>query len=148
MRRSGQMALMEQIITLFFVMVIIVFIIFFLVTWQVSRSNAEKEKIEEMRGLSILKTLISSNYLVKENSMFDDSKLTSMLGKEDELKEIFGDGWFAEIRVMDGRDETVPCTANEYDNNCNYWEYLKKKNGNYTAYVVPVNIYRKDRQIS
>jgi hypothetical protein len=114
-----------------------------LTTWQVSRAKIEKNRINQRRAITILKKTIVSEYFAKDNSMFDDSKLTSMLGRCEELKKIFGENWFAEIRVIDGNNEIVPCDPNVYDNKCNYWSYCKEEKGNYTSYIVPINIYRK-----
>ncbi len=141
MKYKGQIQLMEQIITLFFIIIIIVFIIFFLTVWQVSRANVEKNRVEQRRAMNILKRMIVSEYLVKENSMFDDSKLTSMLDRCEDLEKLFGENWFAEIKIINGKND-IPCSPGVYDTNCNLWTYCKKK-GNFTSYILPVNVYRK-----
>jgi hypothetical protein len=144
---KGQTGMMEYILMVFFIMVIIVVLIIFLSGWQVTQLQLEKSKGSFDRALSVTKMALDSPYLVKEDSMFDDTKLASALrpGMCEEMEKVFGQNWFLEVctgECMGCEGECVVCEANAYDPDCNYWS-LCKSEGRYDAYVLPVNVYRK-----
>ncbi len=141
MTRKAQHSIMEYILLTFFIMVVIIAIIFFLTGWQISQTQLEQEKTKMDRAFWLAKSFLSSQYFVKDNSMFDDMKLRATVGVGcEELEKVFGYEWFAEIRLLDGSGITDRCTTST-DPYCTQWEFCKK-NKNYTAYTVPVNIYK------
>ena len=87
--------------------------------------------------------------LLADRHLYD--KLTALLGRDcPELEGIFGNNWFAEVCTGDCFDCTGNCTEcvpGMYDLDCNYWSYCKK-DGEFDAYVFPVNIYRKLSRVS
>lgn len=144
--RKGQMGIMEYILMTFFIMVVIVIIIVFLTGWQVSQLRVEEHTTRQLQTLSALKNVLSSEFLVKDKNVFDDSKLQGMMSlPENEkcptIEGLFGPDVFFEITVLG--EEQVPCTRSIYDPNCNYWSFCKKPQGAFEALVIPVNVYRK-----
>jgi len=135
-------------LTLFVIFIVIAFVIF-LSWWNVSQMDVEKSGMELDKTLVLTKSLISSPFLAREDSMLDDGKLTVLqaMGQDTctSIGSIYGADWFAVIRLLDGRNDT-PCNQTSYPD-CNYWSLCKKDLSapgakNYRSYVVPVNIYR------
>lgn len=137
MTRKAQHSIMEYILLTFFIMVVIIAIIFFLTGWQVSQFELEQEKTKIDRAFWLTKSFLTSQYFVKDNSMFDSMKLSAALDSCEELEKIFGYEWFAEVNLLGGTDAL--CT--ETDTDCNQWKFCEKTK-NYTAYIIPVNIYK------
>lgn len=137
---------MEYIFLTFLIMVVIVVLIFFFTGWQVSQLEMERSRTRIDAALTAAKKTLSSPFLTKEDSMFDDVKLTALLGTAcPELEGIFGRNWFAEVctgECFNCSGNCVPCIPGTYNPNCNYWSYCKKE-GRFSAFVFPVNIYRK-----
>lgn len=148
-RAKGSVELMEYMfLTLFVIFIVIAFVIF-LSWWNVSQMDVEKSGMELDKTLVLTKSLISSPFLAREDSMLDDGKLTVLqaMGQDTctSIGSIYGADWFAVIRLLDGRNDT-PCNQTSYPD-CNYWSLCKKDLSapgakNYRSYVVPVNIYR------
>jgi hypothetical protein len=127
----------------FFIIVIIVALMVFLSYWQITQLRVEETKAQTDRALFLAKHLLNSQHFVKKDSMFDDGRLTALASLPDacgELQKIFGEDWFAEIRVLDGNPETL-CTWSNYPE-CNCWKFCAE-NKNNMSFVIPVNIYRK-----
>lgn len=141
-RKKGQMGIMEYILMTFFIMVVIVIIIILLTGWQVSQLRFEEQRGKTQRVLSAMKNAVSSEFLVKDKDIFDDSKLLVMMDKCEELERIMGKDVFFEVTVF-GEDIEAPCKADKYDPQCNKWTFCKKEVGMFEAYVIPVNVYRK-----
>ena len=90
MTRKAQHSIMEYILLTFFIMVVIIAIIFFLTGWQVSQFELEQEKTKIDRAFWLTKSFLTSQYFVKDNSMFDSMKLSAALSVEcEELEKIF-----------------------------------------------------------
>ena len=140
--RKSQISIMEYVLLTFFIIVIILAFIFFLTWWQFSQMESEKMSKINNKAFALMKIFLDMPMLTKENSMFDDSKLTSATSalKCDDFKKILGSGWFAKIRLFEG-DEEIKCTWSNYPN-CNYWEFCVRE-GRGVSYAVPVNIYRR-----
>ena len=135
---------MEYILVTFFILLIIVALLFFLSWYQFSQISMEEHKLKSERVMFLARYASNSPYMVKENSMFDDSKLTALksLGPDAcrELESVFGYEWFIMIRAFEGEDD-VPCTWSNYPD-CNTWEFCTQDKRNISR-VLPVNIYRK-----
>jgi hypothetical protein len=138
--RKGQMGIMEYIMLTFMIMVVIVMLIFFLSGWQVSQAQIESSKARTAQVLSLTKSVLNSPLFARDDSMLDDVKLTALLGKCQELKEVFPGDWFIEVEGY-GTVQTL-CQSGSYDPGCNYWQFCKRE-GRFDAYTLPVNIYRR-----
>jgi len=142
---KGSVEMMEYMfLTLFVIFIIIAFVIF-LSWWNVSQLDVEKSSVELDKTLVLTKSLVSSPFLARDDSMLDDGKLTALqeMGQDacSSIGSIYGADWFAVIHLYDGNNDTLCSTANYPD--CNYWSLCKKPDEkNYRSYVVPVNIYR------
>ena len=147
----GQMGIMEYIFLTFLIMVVIVVLMFFFTGWQVSQLQMEQTRTRVDAALTAAKKTLNTPFMAKDDSLFDDVKLTSLLDMEcSELEGIFGRRWFAEVCTGDCFDCTgdcIQCQGGMYDPDCNYWSYCKKE-GEFDAYVFPVNIQRKLSQVS
>jgi hypothetical protein len=104
------------------------------------------------RTLSLTRNVLSSQMLVKEESMFDDSKLSAFLVLERQedmcsrLEEMFGTGWFLEVSNLSC---TIPCNKtsviSKYGECCNWTFCMPDSLEGYVVDImtIPVNIYRK-----
>lgn len=145
-KSKGQMGMMEYILLTFLIMVVIVVLMFFFTGWQVTQLQMEKTRTRIDAALTAGKKTLYTPFMAREDSMFDDVKLTALLGAGcADLEGIFGPNWFAEVCTGDCFDCTgtcIPCNENSYDPACNYWSYCKKE-GRFDGFVFPVNIHRK-----
>ncbi len=143
-RTKGSVELMEYMFLTLFVIVIVIAFVIFLSWWNISQMDVEKSKVELDKTLVLAKSLVSSPFLARSDSMLDDGKLTALqeMGQDacSAIDGIYGADWFAVIRLLDGSDDTLCSYANYPD--CNYWQLCKTESKNYRSYVVPVNIYR------
>lgn len=144
MRKKGSVEMMEYMFLTLFVIVIVIAFVIFLSWWQVSQMNVEKSRMELDKTLVLTKTLLSSPFIAREDSMLDDGKLTIMqeMGEDacQRIRSMYGAEWFAVIRLFDGSNDTLCSTSNYPD--CNYWVFCKDARKDYRSYMVPVNIYR------
>ncbi len=142
----GQAQVLEYFFLTFFVLMVIVIIALSLTTYQSMTSGSLQSEYETQDTMFMLKTF--SNYPIlnkrgyKEGSMFEDSKLTATTCGD--LESIFGTGWFAEIIAKDSMAETE-CTVQDYPA-CNKWTFCKT-DGEFSAFEVPINIYRKTTRV-
>ena len=125
---------------------VIIAIIFFLSWWQFSQFAMEQQDIKNQRIDVLMQRLIGSPLLVKENSVFDDSKLMAIDSFHSDactdMKDIFGEDWFIEIEVLtpnpgcegDCDSLNYPC--------CGHWEICGQGERNVSR-VLPVNVYRR-----
>jgi len=128
-RLKAQHEIMEYVILTLFIVIIIIGFVFFLSGWNITQLQLDKEKARQDRALFIMKYFLSSPLFTKENSVFDDTKLDafrSLPNECTELGKIIGENWFAEIETFNGAK----------------WE-MCTQNKNYSAYIVPANVYRK-----
>ncbi len=146
--RTGQVSIMEYIILSFFILVIIVALLFFLSWWQFSQLGMEEHKLKMEKVFFTARYISNSPYFVKENSVFDDAKLTAAnslgTGICEDFEKVFGYNWFIRINIFEG-DVEIPCTWNNYPD-CNSWEFCTKRQGKdqkSTSRILPINIYRK-----
>ena len=141
MRFKSQSNLMEYLLLIFFVVFIIVALILFITWWQVTQLGMKKSQEIEDRALSLTKEILINGFFVKEESVFDDGKLTAANTtiKCEELKHILGEGWFMKIKTLD--ENVIPCNEDNYPD-CNYWEFCVQDNPA-SIYAIPVNIYRR-----
>jgi hypothetical protein len=142
--RKGSVEMMEYMFLTLFVIFIVIAFVLFLSWWNISQMDVEKSKVELDKTLVLTRSLISSPFLAREDSMLDDGKLTVLQGMGQDACErigsIYGANWFAVVRLLDGSNDTV-CNSTSYPD-CNYWSFCKTASKNYRSYVVPVNIYR------
>ncbi len=146
-RRKGQASIMEYIMLTFFILVVILGLLFFLSWWQFSQLGMEEHKVNTEKVFFTARYVSNSPYFVKENSVFDDAKLTAAMsmGKSlcTRMESVFGYNWFIRINVFEG-DTDVLCTWSSYPD-CNYWEFCTdpKDDRKKTSRILPVNVYRK-----
>ena len=145
--RKAQASIMEYILLTLFILMIIFALLFFLSWWQGTQLGMEEHNVKAERTLFLARYVSSSPYFIKENSVFDDSKLTAMqsMGPQicTELEKVFGFDWFIKIRSFDG-DEEVLCTWNSYrEGGCNSWKFCTKEDQRNISRALPVNIYSK-----
>lgn len=137
---------MEYLLLSFFILMVILVMILFLTGWFFSQQGLEQQNIEKERALTMLERLTNSPLFVKENSVFDDSKLIAIqsLGETSacrDFQDLFGSGWFMELEVLSrpGGD----CDWSSYLN-CGHWKLVCGRAGaRNISYDLPVNIYRK-----
>jgi hypothetical protein len=140
----GQVSIMEYVLMTFFIIVIILGLLFFLSWWQFTQIGMQEHKTRMERVFMTARYMSNSPYFVKENSFFDDAKLTAAksLGSSvcKDFESLFGYDCFIKVRVFDG-DLEIPCTWGNYPD-CNSWEFCTKNQRNISR-ILPVNIYRK-----
>lgn len=148
-RMMGQSQMLEYVLLMVFVVAVIFSIMIFLTWWQITQLSVEKTNQQQERVLSFIKSFIESPYMTKENSIFDDGKLTALAMIPDsceKLRGVYGDDWHAEIMLMDGKPlrECGQMTYPDGSQSCNYWSICPKQTakGKITQ-IVPVNVYRR-----
>lgn len=142
MKLKCQWGIMEYIFATIVFIILITLVIFFLSWWQITQMEKETKISTSERALYLIKRFTSSQFFVKEKNIFDDAKLFSLMGRCEELQELFGEGWFVEIRIFDGNEDDIMC-GDRYDGSCNYFSFCKELGRDYSALPVPVNVYRK-----
>jgi len=148
MGRKGSVEMMEYMFLMLFVIFIVIVFIIFLSWWNVSQLDIEKSKMELDKTLVLTKSLASSPFMARDDSLLDDGKLTVIqeMGQDacGRIGSIYGADWFAVVRLLDGNNDTI-CNSTSYPD-CNYWSFCKKPSSDpskkYRSYVVPVNVYR------
>jgi|GEM_PF-771928 len=152
-RFKGQAQMLEYLLMMVFIVAVVLGLILFLTWWQISQLSVEKTKNQQDRALSLIKEFLDSPYMTKENSMFDDGKLTALAMMDNEidrscqrLRAVYGDDWYAEIRLNDGKPLTK-CTQMKYpdgENDCNHWTLCEEREDvkARVAHTIPVNVYR------
>jgi hypothetical protein len=145
--RIGQVSIMEYILLTFFILVIILALLLFLSWWQLSQIGMQEHNIQMDKVFFTARYVSSSPYFVKENSVFDDAKLTAIqsLGSSvcKDFERVLGYNWFIKVKIFEG-DTDIPCTWNNYPD-CNIWEICTRVTDNEktTSRILPVNVYRK-----
>jgi len=141
---KGQSQMLEYVLLMVFVVAVILMLMLFLTWWQLSQLKVEESKGQQGKALSMLNLMLDSPYLAKENSMLDDGKLTvlsSIIDGCDELKKVYGEGWHAEVMLLDGKPRSK-CTQASYPE-CNYWSICpEQQSEGRISRVIPVNVYR------
>ncbi len=146
--RSGQSNIIEYIFMTLFVIIMIVVLIVFISWFQYSQIGMRGGTLQTERAEFLMNYMINSPYLVLENSMFDDSKLTSLLFMDDycdRMDGIFGNDWSLEIELLTSEDGCYAnCTLENYPC-CGSWTFCdNRRDFNKTRnYVIPVNVFRK-----
>lgn len=145
---KGQTEMFEYVIGIFFIVLILIFVIFMLGSYQTGQIELERQKMEDLRTMASMKRFLSSPLFSKDDSILDDTKLFVAFGMCSEMEEVFGKGWFARITILDGQPIT-PCPESVYSKECNYWVFCEENiEENKRAYDVPVNVYRKMFKVS
>ena len=143
---KGQTSMMEYLLMSFFVLVVIVVLILFLSWWNLSNLEMEQVEAEFERVDTLVERVSDSPLFVKENSVFDDSKLLAIqsLGVDacTDLEEIFGPTWSLEIESLTPRPGCAgPCDVLSYPC-CGSWLICPLNNILNKTRVLPVNVYR------
>ncbi|MBI2675951.1 MAG: hypothetical protein HYX24_05805 [Candidatus Aenigmarchaeota archaeon] len=140
MKSKGQIEITELLLITLFVVAILVAAMFFFAGFQKWQFDAEKDKERVIRAVGLMKRLTDSPLLNDENSMFSDKKLLAIGRDCKSLQDVFGRGWFMEIRILDSR-ESVECGKGNYDS-CNYYSLCKDlyNSQQLTAFDLPVNV--------
>jgi len=148
---EGQSNMMEYVIMTFFIFVVIVALILFLYNWQVSQSSLDSAIEFSERAVDMAGSVMNSLYFTKGTTMvvdpmLDDSKLMALNATEgvcDMLENVFGSGWFVEVRLIgDEGAEEVDCTSGNYPD-CNKWSLCAQPDRESAYFNLPVNVYRK-----
>jgi hypothetical protein len=143
---KAQASMIEHILMVFFIVVIIIALMIFLTNFQFSQMEMEKKKTWSERSLALGKKFMNSQFTAKKESMLEDAKLASLLGFTcQELENIFGAGWFMEVKIFDSSGMVIPCRSPDSFSACNYWSLssCSAAGGKNVSYIFPVNIYRK-----
>ncbi|MBI4020315.1 MAG: hypothetical protein HY367_03200 [Candidatus Aenigmarchaeota archaeon] len=137
---NGQANIMEYVLMTFFVIVVIGAIIFLLTFFQVLQFGGEQQKAVFTRQLFIAKYFLASPLMARENSVFDDAKLTALSESNGcrELEAVLGSGWAVEVTRLDSNTAGA-CTAENYPD-CGRWSYCGQNIRNQSI-VLPVNVY-------
>ena len=140
---------MEYLLLSFFILLIIVALIFFFSWWQFSQLGMEERNIENQRIILLMDRLSNSPLLVKENSVFDDSKLQTFQGLANQgfcndLEGIFGMDWYLEIEILNRPEHPDSCHGINYYPQCSSWSIVCGVWGERNvSLVLPVNVFRK-----
>jgi len=125
---KGQAAMMEKVIVMFFVVIIIVALIIFLSGWFMLNIRTEGQRTTNERALFIMKNVATNPLFVKDDSMFDDTKLTAASDMPCEaFEKLYGENWYIEVE-------------NKFDGT--EWKICSQNRRN-TSYIIPVNIFEK-----
>jgi hypothetical protein len=142
--------MMEYLLLSLFILIVIMTLIFFLTWWQSSTWNLEKQNLKTQRIETLLKAFIASPLFVRENSVFDDSRLMAIKSLEgqgicEDLGAFFGSGWFLEIESLTPRAGcSGPCESSVTDYPCcSSWVICGQGSKINTTRVLPVNVYRR-----
>lgn len=135
---KAQAHMMEYILLTLFIMIIIVALIFFLMSWQFTQLRASESKSEGEKALYLMKFFIKSPFFTKDESIFDDAKLDAFEqiqydGGCEDLDVIFGRDWFATIYTLGGYES---------------WTFCEELNRRSFSYVLPVNVYKNSEKIN
>ena len=137
--RLAQSDMMSYILLTFFVFIILIITIILIGSWFSIQAGEMHSTSQTQRMLALTKALSISPLLniddFKEGYMFSDSKLTAMSCED--MRKIFGKGWFMEIYIP---GSSVECTEANYPE-CGIWRICGAKT-NAVGYEIPVNIYR------
>lgn len=140
---KGQTELFEYVIATFFIVLILIVVIFMLSSYQAGQLELEQQRIKDLRTMAMLKRVLSSPMLARDDSVLDDTKLIAALGMCKEMEEYFGKKWYAVVRILDGKD-VMRCEEGEYSTECNYWIFCWENiEEGRSGYKVPVNVARK-----
>lgn len=145
--------MMEYILMSFFMLLVILVLIFFIGWWEFSKLNAQRATMDIESSDELMNRLINSPILVRENSVFDDSRLMAVYSLESQgicqdLERLYGGNWFMEIQLLrPGSEDVIPCTASE-NPDCNNWVICPMpgdlpEDTEITRRALPVNVYRK-----
>lgn len=141
----AQANLLEYLLLTFFIILIIMGVVFLLTHFQIMQIQIQGQSESQDHTFSLMSSFLSSPYLVKEKSMFDDSKLTAIksLGGQMciDLEKIYGRNWYIKINVL-GQNQS--CTWSNYPN-CGYWSlcYPATEPREKTSYIIPINVHRR-----
>ena len=144
--RKAQSSIMEYLLLSLFILLVIIALIFFLTWWQSSQFGLEQQQQKNERINVLMERFINSPLFVRENSVFDDSRLMAVQSFRQEactgLQGLFGSEWFIEIEVLNPRPGCAgPCDASSYPC-CGSWVICPQNIRNVSR-VLPVNVYRR-----
>jgi len=151
--KKGQSNIIEYIFMTLFVIIMIVVLIIFMSWFQFSQIEMRGGSLRTEKAEFLMGYITASPYMVIENSMFDDSKLTALLYMDDycdRLDDIFGTSWSLSIELLTSEDGCYAnCTLDNYPC-CGSWtlcdkrrEYAGRNDIVERIYPIPVNVFRK-----
>lgn len=150
--KKAQMGIMEYMLLTFFIMVVVVVLVLFISGWQISQVQMGQAQERTQRTLSLTRNILSSQMFAKEESMFDDSKLSALMVVEreqdvcEEFEEMFGTGWFLDVSTLGCDLNCTPANAINRYGECCRWEFCTPdtlEGYEVDIFSIPVNIYRK-----
>ena len=145
----AQASIMEYILMTFFLLVVILSMVMFMGWWNVTQISIDRNRLAGSNTLLLLQDLSGSGYLAVRDSVLDDSRLTAIKLMQSqgsdfcrEFRPVFGNDWFLEVEVLDGKP-MKECDFSSYPD-CNYWAFCKPSaESEKTVYNMPVNVHRK-----
>jgi hypothetical protein len=146
---KAQFGIIEYIVISIFLVIIIAGVVIFLSYWQAAQIGLEKRTVLTEKVLSLTKEIFDHPALIKENVMFDDSKLDrSKLEKIcKNLEEKFDVEWFAEIKAFE-----IVKTGEKFSfidsMKMDLCEKKDEEDKKFVAYDFPVNVYRKKEKVT
>ena len=135
-RLKAQTEMTEYMVLLFFIGAMLAMAILLMGNMQANQLEAEKEKLNDAHMLALLRRTAESKLFTNEEGIFQHVKLTALLDQCDQLKAVFGSGWFADLVVFDGKKITG-CKGSSLD--CNHYSFCLRK-GAKKALPLPVNV--------
>ena len=153
---KGQFGMMEHLLMAVILLMVIVAAMFFFFGFQSTKSKGAAFKDDISKILLTTNLLSKSPFLVKEDGIFDDSKLVGFTGAYarqgcEEVSNITGPACITVERVLAAGDknECDPVNFQERGKNaCNVWTIcnevcLQLQNKQSRGLSIPVNIFRK-----
>ena len=109
--QKGQSEIMEYVLMVLFIVASVIAIILFLTWWNTQQLQMQGSQDRADSIVSLAQHLQADYMFISQDSMFDDSKLTS-IGTDAcaRLQQLFGEGWYARIKSLDMEGD-VPCTC-------------------------------------
>ena len=99
---KAQAIIMEKMVLMFFIGIILIAMVLFLGFWNITQFNLENQKNFNDRAFSITKRVMTDPLLVKEDSVFDSSKLQAANQTACQaFEKIYGREWFIEVSTQD-----------------------------------------------
>ena len=146
---KGQFGMFEYLLLTVILLAVIIMIAFFLFGFQFGKQKAAQSGEVFDTVSSKLSYVASSDVFVNDYLLFDDSKLTVLLGSESckDAKSLVGQDVCINVdkSLFIGEDK-IECTPANYPN-CNSWticrETCDKIKQSKVALTVPINIYKK-----
>ncbi|MBI4173943.1 MAG: hypothetical protein HY519_04450 [Candidatus Aenigmarchaeota archaeon] len=136
----AQVEVTEYMVLLFFIGAILVFFILFLGGMQANQLEMEKEKLDALRDLTLLRRTADSRLFSDGDGTLLHAKLLPLLAMCGSLQATFGPGWHAEVIVFDG-NKITDCAKTP---SCNRYVFCGQNSGTGSNLELPVSLARPD----